>query len=78
MNDRLIADRLVALDRKDYVAKAVGLGRSSELRKDTELRIRTALPSMYQSKESVQSWEEDALLKIAPVQLAVDGTTCSS
>ena len=77
LNDRWIADRLVALDLKDYVAKAVGLGRSNELRKDIELRIRMALPVMYQSKESVQSWE-NALLKIAPVQLAVDGTTCSS
>lgn len=76
LGDDVLNDRLIALDLKDYVAKAVSLGRSSELRKDTELRITTALPRMYQSKESVQSWE-NALLKIAPVQLAVHETTCS-
>jgi hypothetical protein len=50
-------DRLIALVLEDYVAKVVGLGLSSELRKDTERRrIRTAVPRMYQSIiESVQS-----------------------
>eukprot|EP00527_Entomoneis_sp_CCMP2396_P000620 CAMPEP_0198151604 /NCGR_PEP_ID=MMETSP1443-20131203/56254_1 /TAXON_ID=186043 /ORGANISM="Entomoneis sp., Strain CCMP2396" /LENGTH=282 /DNA_ID=CAMNT_0043817329 /DNA_START=1 /DNA_END=849 /DNA_ORIENTATION=+ len=80
LGDEILNDRLIALDLQDYVAKAVTLGQSSELRKDTELRITRALPKMYQSQESVQSWE-NVLLKIAPVQLAaaVDETTsCSS
>jgi hypothetical protein len=68
-----LSDRLITSNLKDYVARAVGLGRSTELREDTEQRIRTALPSLYQRKDSVKAWE-DALLKISPVELSINGT----
>jgi predicted O-linked N-acetylglucosamine transferase (SPINDLY family) len=71
LGDKVLSDRLIASNLKDYVARAVGLGRSRKLREDTEQRIRTALPRLYQRKDSIKSWE-DALLKIARVELSIN------
>jgi hypothetical protein len=72
--------RLIALDLKDYVAKADGLGRSSELRKDTERRIRTAVPMRIVSKHNRKFIIIGGCLaenRSCSASL-VDGTTCSS
>lgn len=49
---------LVATDFDDYVDKAVRLGKDKAFRKEISHRIEVASQSLFESKESVESWNE--------------------